>query len=104
MVDIKFVEDLLKRINICISNGDYYSAKELALLELDNLHQNQTQKKKRKNLLLKKDPTSLTKEEIIQFIHDYSTYLSYEISSCDSLTKLKTSIIFIDEFFDIKTY
>lgn len=101
MVDIKFVENLLKRINICISNGDYYSAKELALLELEN--QNQTQKKKQKNLLLKKDPTSLTKEELIQFIHDYSTYLYYEISSCDSLTKLKTSIIFIDEFFDIKT-
>ena len=47
--------DYLKKVIACVSNGDYYSIKELSVLKLDTLNEETVTMKKRLHKFAKKN-------------------------------------------------
>ena len=91
--------DFLNKVIACVSNGDYYSIKELSVLKLDNLKKDtnimekELDKYVRKNKC-KKELKNIKNEDIMFFVNKYVEYLFTRIEENKELEK----IVSIEEF------
>ena len=94
--------DYLKKVISCVSNGDYYSIKELSVLKLDtlnaenvlmkkNLHKYIKKKKKKKGL------KNLEKQEPLYIVNLYIEYLFNEIKESKGVKEIASIEEFIQE-------
>lgn len=72
--------DYLKKIISCVSNGDYYSIKELSILKLNDLKNDTIKMEKELNKYVKgskcqKELKNTNKEETIYLVNQYIEYL-----------------------------
>lgn len=95
---------VLKSITVCISNGDYYSAKELSNLELDRMREtdkviDKDIKKSEKIGKSKKDILKKYSEyNMEEGILKYSNYITKKIENAKDLQELKKETISFEEF------
>ena len=91
--------DYLKKMIACVSNGDYYSIKELSVLKLDTLNEETMSMKKNlhkfveKNIC-KKELKDLEKQEFLYIVNLYVEYLFHEITEGKEVKKIAS----IEEF------
>lgn len=99
--------DLLKSIISCISNGDYYSVKELSNLKLEKMREQEKQIQKElkpiKNKLRKEIKKNVPLEdwnskELIILIKNYSEYVIRKIEKTKNIKELQNQTISIEEF------
>lgn len=97
--------DFLKSIINCISNGDYYSVKELSNLKLEKMKQKE--KKIKKDLKNVKKQTKLNKnipieewnnKDLITLLQNYSKYIIKKIEHTKNIKELQEETISIEEF------
>ena len=94
--------DYLKKVIACVSNGDYYSIKELSVLKLDTLNEETEKMKKglRKFLeknICKKELENLEKQEILYIVNLYIDYLFNEIKERKGVKEIASIEEFIQE-------
>lgn len=92
--------DYLSKVISCVSQGDYYSVKELSVLKLDNLKKEtkmmeQKMEKFIKTNKCKKELKKLKEQEIIYFVNTYVDYLYNELKKSKKLNEIAS----IEEFF-----
>jgi len=97
--------DFLKSIINCISNGDYYSAKELSNLKLEKIKQKE--EKVEKDLKKIKNQTKFNKnipieewnsKDLIFLVKNYSKYVTKKIEETQNIKDLQEETISIEEF------
>ena len=90
----------------CINNNDYYSIKELAMLEMEKMQKdNRVNQKNIKKLKLKKHMKKFKRHiNVKQYVamNLYITFLLDTISKAKDLTELKRQMISLYEFKNIK--
>ncbi len=94
--------DYLNKVIACVSNGDYYSIKELSVLKLDTLNEETVTMKKRlhkfaKKNICKKELKNLEKQEVIYIVNLYIDYLFNEIKERKGVKKIASIEEFIQE-------
>ena len=94
--------DYLKKVIACVSNGDYYSIKELSVLKLDTLNEETVTMKKRlhkfaKKNICNKELKNLEKQEVIYIMNLYIDYLFNEIKERKGVKKIASIEEFIQE-------
>lgn len=95
---------VLKSITVCISRGDYYSAKELSNLELDKMKEIEkiTEKDVKKSKNIKKTKKDIFMEYNEDSVNDgilkYSKYITNKIERAEDLQELKRETISFEEF------
>lgn len=100
MIERDLIIDLLKKINICISRGDYCSAKELSNLELEKImNKKLIYKNKHKKIELKK-LEKFNKEQLIEIIQKYNIYIIEKVNKSKNINELKKSIMSIENFLE----
>ena len=94
--------DYLKKVIACVSNGDYYSVKELSVLKLDTLNEETEEMKKslhkfvEKNIC-KKEFKDLEKQQFLNIVNLYIEYLLNEIKESREIKKIASIEEFIRE-------
>ncbi len=94
--------DYLKKVIACVSNGDYYSVKELSVLKLDTLNEETMSMKKNlhkfaeKNID-KKEFKDLEKQQFLNIVNLYIEYLLNEIKESREIKKIASIEEFIRE-------
>ena len=94
--------DYLKKVIACVSNGDYYSVKELSVLKLDTLNEETMSMKKNlhkfveKNIC-KKEFKNLEKQQFLNIVNLYIEYLLNEIKESREIKKIASIEEFIRE-------
>ena len=94
--------DYLKKVISCVSNGDYYSIKELSVLKLNTLNEETKEMKKnlhkfvRKNTD-KKERKNSDKQEVFHIVNLYIDYLFNEIKERQGTQKIASIEEFIQE-------
>ena len=102
MIKNKEYKDFLKKIISCISNGDYYSAKELSILTLNHL-ENDTNimekdlKKYIKVHICKQELKNLKSKKDIYLMDKYSEYFLTKINQDEGITQIASLEEFIQE-------
>ena len=91
--------DFLKKVIACVSNGDYYSVKELSVLKLDNLKKDTNIMEKELDKYVrkskcKKELKNIKNNDIIFLVNKYVEYLFTRIEENKELEK----IVSIEEF------
>ena len=91
--------DFLKKVIACVRNGDYYSVKELSVLELDNLKKDTNIMEKELDKYVrkskyKKELKNIKNNDIIFLVNKYVEYLFTRIEENKELEK----IVSIEEF------
>ena len=92
----------LKKIISCVNNGDYYSIKELSILELDTLKEKTVEMKENlhkfieKNIC-KKELENLEKQEFLYIVNLYIEYLFHEIEERKEVKKIASIEEFIQQ-------
>ena len=94
--------DYLSKVISCVSQGDYYSVKELSVLKLDNLKKEtkmmeQEMGKFIKTNKCKKELKKLKEQEIIYFVNTYVDYLYNELKKSKKLNEIASIEEFIQE-------
>ncbi len=96
----------LNSIISCINNNDYYSIKELAMLEIEKMQRdNKLNQKNIKKIKLKKHMKKTKKYiNVRQYIamNLYITFLLDKINKAKDVSELKRQIISLYEFKNIK--
>lgn len=100
MIEKEVIIDLLKKINVCISRGDYCSAKELSNLELEKIMNEKLIYKNRHKKIPIKELEKFNKEQLIQIIQKYNIYIIKKIKKSKDINELKKSIISIENFLE----
>ena len=94
--------DYLKKVIACVSNGDYYTIKELSVLKLDTLNEETEEMKKNlhkfveKNIC-KKELKNLEKQEFLYIVNLYIDYLFNEIKERKGVKEIASIEEFIQE-------
>ena len=94
--------DYLKKVIACVSNGDYYSIKELSVLKLDTLNEETISMKTNlhkfveKNIC-KKELKNLEKQEFLYIVNLYIDYLFNEIKERKGVKEIASIEEFIQE-------
>ena len=91
--------DFLKKVIACVSNGDYYSVKELSVLKLDNLKKDTNIMEKEldkyvKTSKCKKGLKNIESDNMMFLVNKYVEYLFTRIKENDEIEK----IVSIEEF------
>ena len=94
--------DYLKKVIACVSNGDYYSIKELSVLKLDTLNEETEEMKKNLHKFVEKNIykeklKNLEKQEFINIVNLYIDYLFDEIKEYEGVKKIASIEEFIQE-------
>ena len=94
--------DYLKKVISCVSNGDYYSVKELSVLKLNTLKEETILMEKElhryiESNVCKKEIKNLKKEELLYMVNLYIEYLFHEIKENKELKKIASIEEFIQE-------
>ena len=94
--------DYLKKVISCVSNGDYYSIKELSVLKLDTLNEETEIMKKNLHKFVEKNIykeklKNLEKQEFINIVNLYIDYLFDEIKEYEGVKKIASIEEFIQE-------
>ena len=94
--------DYLKKVISCVSNGDYYSVKELSVLKLNTLKEETILMEKElhryiESNVCKKEIKNLKKEELLYMVNLYIEYLFHEIKESKELKKIASIEEFIQE-------
>ncbi len=92
----------LKKIISCVNNGDYYSIKELSILELDTLKEKTVEMKENLHIFIeknicKKELENLEKQEFLYIVNLYIEYLFHEIEESKEVKKIASIEEFIQE-------
>ena len=99
MIMNKEYENFLNKIISCINKGDYYSIKELSILEVDKIKKDSIKIKKdlsqiKKESKEKKDIKDLENSEIIDLVNRYLDYVFDKIDESEEFRQIPS----IEEF------
>lgn len=94
--------EYLKKVISCVNNGDYYSVKELSVLELNTLKKETVLMKENlhkyiESNLCKKELKNLEKQEFLYIVNLYVEYLFNEIKESKEVKKIASIEEFIQE-------
>lgn len=94
--------EYLKKVISCVNNGDYYSVKELSVLELNTLKKETVLMKENlhkyiERNLCKKELKNLEKQEFLYIVNLYVEYLFNEIKESKEVKKIASIEEFIQE-------
>ena len=94
--------EYLKKVISCVNNGDYYSVKELSVLELNTLKKETVLMKENlhkyiESNLCKKELKNLEKQEFLYIVNLYIEYLFNEIKESKEVKKIASIEEFIQE-------
>ncbi len=94
--------DYLKKVISCVSNGDYYSIKELSVLKLDTLNEETVAMKKNlhkfaEQNVCKKELKDLKNQEFLNIVNLYIDYLFNEIKERKGVKEIASIEEFIQE-------
>ena len=89
----------LKKIISCVNNGDYYSIKELSILNLNKLKEETSLMEKELNKYMetnihKRELRNLKEQELLSVVNLYTEYIFDEIKENKELKKIAS----IEEF------
>ena len=93
---------ILKSMISCVNNGDYYSIKELSVLEINTLKKETVLMKENlhkyiESNLCKKELKNLEKQEFLYIVNLYVEYLFNEIKESKEVKKIASIEEFIQE-------
>lgn len=104
----KYIKTLEKIVS-CVSHGDYYSAKELSMIELEKIKRKEkiikknikrTKYKTRLKNKRKSELNNLEKKELQKITKAYSKYMLNLIKQTTSIEKIQEEAISIYEFIE----
>ena len=92
----------LKKIISCVNNGDYYSIKELSILNLNKLKEQTSLMEKELDKYMetnirKRELRNLKEEELLYVVNLYTEYIFDEIKENKGLKKIASIEEFIQE-------